>query len=196
MSDYAWTEQQIEDWVVENPQAVWDQMSGHIDVVARQLVLPGAGRLDVLLQVLDPDHRWRLVVVEIKRGVLDVNALVQLLGYMDTLVAAVPESVRVSGVLFGRSSTPDLLQIRRHMQHVHLAYYQLVMQAFGPGWLEDEQGDCLQGRATARGVGLDPFYDACIASGERISARRARVLPVPYRDTPQFIANGRPKGAR
>jgi hypothetical protein len=67
-------EKRLEDWIHEDPS----MLDGDIEWVARQLVLPGGKRLDLL--GLAPDDAW--VVVELKAGRVGADTVSQALTYV------------------------------------------------------------------------------------------------------------------
>lgn len=181
-----WTEADVEDWVCMYPAALWNGPCSRIEVVGRQITLPSGTRLDVLLAILDPDHAWRLVVVEIKRGRLDASALTQLLGYLEE-VRSVFSDVRVSGVLLGAVYGRDMELLVGAMRGVHLATYHAQIDIYGvwdsgnghrPGWVDGE------------GDGDEQFGDLrkqVNGALRRVVKARRRDLPVRLDDTPSRI---------
>jgi hypothetical protein len=70
-------ERMLEDWIEEDPSLVFEGLV----VVARQLILGAAGRLDLL--AVDPAGRW--AVIEIKAGTLYRETVAQVLDYVALL---------------------------------------------------------------------------------------------------------------
>ena len=187
-----WSEQKLEDWVVKHPREVWDADGAHVEVAGRQVTLPSGNRLDVVLVVLDAQHQWRIVVVEIKKGMLDLSALCQLLGYIEEVRQLYPPSVRVSGVLLGSGQTEQLYLLTNAIPFVHVALYDLTPQISAPVWYFFEEPEWVAA-TNHRAVEPHKFTDLVGCAGQEIAARWEAMLPVPVRATPQFVANGRPE---
>jgi hypothetical protein len=178
-----WSERDVEDWVCRAPLEVWDGACAHVAVAGRQITLPSGSRLDVLLVVLDPDHVWRLVVVEIKVGFTDPTALVQLVRYVDELRQAFADSVRVSGVLLGSAHRDDVQVLVEMMPGVELATYVTRIKCYGafdggpdpsrPGWVHG-----VKRRDDDELAAFGVVYDVIDQAALEISDRRDRMLPV------------------
>lgn len=147
-----WNEKDIEDWVCFAPHEVWSASPSYPTLVGRQITLPSGRRLDVMLLVADPDGARRLVVVEVKVGATDLNALHQLTAYLEEVREWCPSKLKVSGVLLGAEHSGQVATVAGFMPAVELATYQVVVECYGvlglpPGAL----------RGAHSGVGPTPF---------------------------------------
>ena len=78
-------EDELEDWIVQNPEI----MGENLLIVARQLIVPEVGRLDLL----GMDSNGRLVIIELKRELLPRQAVAQALDYASWLHNASEEEI-------------------------------------------------------------------------------------------------------
>lgn len=114
------TEADVEDMICDSPESIW---AGNVDVVGRQLVMPDGTRLDVLLAVRERDVT-RVVVVEVKRDELQVDAIDQVLGYMRHLRRLLGgDEALISGVLVGRGASDKVYRIVGAIPSIEIVTY-------------------------------------------------------------------------
>jgi hypothetical protein len=186
MTEICWTEKDIEDWVCDNPRAIWDggSTASHVELVGRQVQLPSGGRIDVLLLVLDPTHDWRMVIVEIKRSAADVAAVVQLLRYVEEMRWGMA-GVKMSGVLLSKDATDDARLVVKSVPHIEQADYWVEIEVcpVADGYM-DTRWIAGRGKFNPQGKMAD-IHDAALEVSKRINGRRQAMLPVPIANTPQ-----------
>ena len=185
-----WTEKEIEDWAEGTPEQIWACDCTRVECVGRQITLPSGKRLDLLLVALDPDHRWRLVVVEIKAGVSDAAALVQLVDYIREVRASYGPTVKVSGVLLAKDHPEEVRTLRSMMPGIELAEFAVHVEFYGVANYDAAGAmpavDCYE-RATWTHERLDSVRKMVDATAQRILDQRKRALPVRYCDAPHRI---------
>lgn len=79
-------ETDLENWIAKDPSILGEKLL----VIARQLDVPGVGRLDLLCM----DESGQLVIVELKRGLASREAVAQALDYASWLDGAIEEEIR------------------------------------------------------------------------------------------------------
>lgn len=190
-----WNESDVEDWICENPAVVWDQED--VRLIGRQVVLPSGGRLDVLLMSRDHDGGLRIIVVEVKRDRVKVDALDQLLNYMYEIERVFYSGVRVCGVLCGADYDDSVPRIVKAIPGVYLATYWAEL-AFDPGWSQAVEDYWERGRpggvATAEyrlarctqvgGKFVDDITPLVATALREIRATRNRRLPARLAECP------------
>jgi hypothetical protein len=94
-------EDELEGWIVQNP----DLLGERLLIVARQLIVPDVGRLDLL----GIDANGQLVIIELKRSLLPREAVAQGLDYASWLNAATEEEIlaKANQYLQEQSKDPD-----------------------------------------------------------------------------------------
>lgn len=78
-------EDELEEWISQNPDILGEKLL----VIARQLIIPEVGRLDLLCM----DENGKLVIVEFKRASLPREAVAQGLDYASWLNSATEEEI-------------------------------------------------------------------------------------------------------
>jgi hypothetical protein len=92
-------EGQLEDWIEQNPEILGESLL----VIARQLIVPNVGRLDLLCM----DSSGKLVIVELKRSMLPRQAVAQGLDYASWLNAASEDEILGYATQYLREQSGD-----------------------------------------------------------------------------------------
>lgn len=192
-----WTEQDVEDWICEMPRYAWDDED--VQVVGRQITLPSGGRLDVLMMCKDDDGAWRVIVVEVKRDVVNVSAIDQVLSYMYEMERLWRQGTRVCGVLLGMDFDPAVVKISRAIPGLYLAQYWTTFDGcagwskMADGWFELESGrpSIAEHRLAPSGGAwesdqsfLDSFSLLAKDAARRVRESRDRRLPARLTECP------------
>lgn len=96
-----YNESDIEDWLESN---LAKRIHPNCQVVGRQVTLPSGGRMDLLLAHHSASEHF-LTVVEVRRGTANMDAVHQLIRYMDEVEAASWENVTTLGLLVAEGFT-------------------------------------------------------------------------------------------
>jgi len=97
-------EAELESWIIKEPRLLGENLL----IVAKQLDIPGVGRLDLL----GLDASGKLVVVELKRDIATREAVAQALDYASWLDSASEEQVRVPAEAYLKEDLEDAYQSR------------------------------------------------------------------------------------
>jgi hypothetical protein len=92
-------EDELEEWIAQNPELLGEKLL----IIARQLIVPDVGRLDLL----GIDANGQLVIVELKRSLLPREAVAQGLDYASWLNAATEEEILVTANQYLQEQSKD-----------------------------------------------------------------------------------------
>ena len=109
-----WTEKYLEDLIVEDVHA-WRRLGRPLDLRHRQYTFENGRIADIIYSNAAEDN---YVVVELKRGVVNCNAVSQLVGYLNSADRDLSPTRPSSGVLVGAELDPRAKQLLTRLPEV------------------------------------------------------------------------------